>query len=412
MAEFKKAVENKITKKRVRNYCLVSNKDGTDDDFENLRKKLLQTAQTTPSWDKSRPARWIYLEKSLLEEINSGQFILSKEEILQIAAKTNQPIHDAEEVENFLRYHHGIGTYLYFKDLPDYVVLFPQWLANAFKCIVFADMFQVDVSIIDEWDQFRKTGKLSDTLLESLFACQSQVFKDHRKHILGVMEKFDIIVRPKIQLESKEIIQKSNFFVPCMIKTKDLNEVIDIFECESKSSWLCIEFEFLPPSLVTCLLIAYSRELTVVTISSSKSIDGKELVFYSNFALFHGKNEGEMLLIADHGNTIQMQVWKWQSIKRSYSDLRKELDEYLQRLSRLFQMKLRYNTKLKCSSSPLTSRVGMKNIELFEGTSQYFCQTHNAHHNTDELVFDWIGAELGVKYLLLGISNHANHNHR
>lgn len=386
----KKAVENNETKKHVRNYFLVSNIDVTDDDFDEMRKQILVTAQTTTSWNDSHPVRWIHLEKTLLEEIKNGQFILSKEEIIQIAAHTNQPISNPDEIEAFLTHHHGIGTYTYFKDLPDFVVLFPQWLANAFRCIVFSDKFQVEMSIISEWNQFRTTGRLNDNLLDNLFSCQSSVIKEHRDHILAVMEKFDIIVRPKIRLESNEVVQESNYFVPCMIKSKDLDEVSILFKCTSKSSWLCLEFEFLPPPLTTSLLVAYSRERTVAS-------GDNEPVFYSNFALFYSKDaEDEMLLIAAHKNIIQMQVWKWGNIKRSYSGLRKELTECIKRLGRLFQMRLRYTTLLKCSAAALTCCDGMEDINLFEEKQTHFCKMHSDFHTTNEIYTDWIETTLKV----------------
>lgn len=373
----------------MRNYYLVSNTEDTEDDFDKMRQQLLSTAQSSTSWNESRPVRWIHLEKSLLEEINSGQFILSKDEILQIAANTNQPISDPDEVETFLIHHHGIGTYTYFKDLPDYVVLFPQWLANAFRCIVFADMFQCDISIITEWNQFRTTGRLSENLLSHLFSMQSSEIKEHRDHILAVMEKFDIIVRPKIKLESNEIVQESNYYVPCMIRTNDLDEVIGRLKCESKSSWLCLEFDFLPPPLTTSLLVAYSRELTVASVANSAG--DNEPVFYSNFALFYPKDaEDEMLLIAAYKNILQMQVWKWGHTQQCYSGLRKELDAFLKRLFRLFQMKLCYKTKLKCPASALACSAGMEDIDQFEEKQQYFCKMHSEFHFTDDISADWI----------------------
>ncbi|VDI78231.1 Hypothetical predicted protein [Mytilus galloprovincialis] len=388
------AIENEKTRKHVGGYFLVSNTEDLDEDFEKLRNALLQTAKEKTSWNDSRPVRWIYLEKSLLDEITSGQFVITKTEILQIAANSNQPICDPEEVEAFLVYHHGIGTYTYFKDLPDYVVLFPQWLADAFRCIIFADMFQVEVSIIPEWNQFRITGRLSKTLLDRLFSFQSSKIREHRDHILAVMEKFHIIVHPKIMLASNEIIQETDYFVPCMIRTKHIDEVVENFKCESQSSsWLCFEFEFLPPPLITSLLVAYSHKLTVVSIVNFKS--DNEPVFYSNFALFYLKDaKDEMLFIAAHKNILQMQVWKWSDIKRSYCHLRQEFDELLQRLGRLFQMKLCYKTKLKCSAFPLASGVGMEDIDHIEEKKQYLCQYHHTFHCTDHMYADWVGTLL------------------
>ncbi|XP_076070693.1 uncharacterized protein LOC143042306 [Mytilus galloprovincialis] len=391
--EVKKAVENGETRKHVRNYYLVSNTDDTDTDFEEMREQLLVTAQTPTSWNETRPVRWIYLEKTLLEELNIGEFVLSKAKILEIAANTNQPISDPDELEAFLVYHHRIGTYTYFKDLPDCVVLLPQWIANAFRCIVFADIFHDDVSMIAEWNLFRTTGRLSDNLLDHLFSCQSLEIKEHREKILALMENFDIIVRPKIKLESNEIVQESHYFVPCMTRTQDIAKVIGLFKCESKSSWLCLELEFLPPPLTTSLLIAYSRELAVASVVNSTGDNGP--VIYSNFALFYLKEaEEEMLLIAAHKNIIQMQVWKRGHIKRSYSSLRQKLNECIQRFCRFFQMKLCYKTKLKCSASALADCAGMEDIDKFKEETQYFCKMHSVFRCTNEMSSDWIETTL------------------
>ncbi|VDH98885.1 Hypothetical predicted protein [Mytilus galloprovincialis] len=387
--EVEKAVENVKTRKHVRSYYLVSNTDDTDGDFNQMRKQLLVTAPTITCWNENRPIQWIYLEKTLLEEINSGQFILSKAEVLEIAANTNQPISNPDEVEAFLVYHNDIGTYTYFKHLPDYVVLFPQWLVNAFRCIVFADTFQVDISITDEWNQFRTTGRLSENLLDHLFSCQSFEIEEHRDQILALMEKLYIIVRPKIKMESNEIVQESSYFVPCMTRKTDLNDVTGHFKCESKSSWLCLEFEFLPPPLTTSLLVAYSRELVVASVVNTTGDNG--LVFYSSFALFYLQNaEDNMLLIAAHRNIIQMQVWKRGHRKRSYSALRQNLNEYIQKFGRFFQMKLCYKTKLKCSAAALADCTAMEDIEQFKEETKYFCKMHSGFRCTNEMFSDWI----------------------
>ncbi|CAG2210164.1 unnamed protein product [Mytilus edulis] len=391
--EVKKAVENGETRKHVRNYYLVSNTDDTDTDFEEIREQLLVTAQTSTSWNETRPVRWIYLEKTLLEELNIGEFVLSKAKILEIAANTNQPISDPDEVEAFLVYHHRIGTYTYFKDLPDCVVLLPQWIANAFRCIVFADIFHDDVSMIAEWNMFRTTGRLSDNLLDHLFSCQSFEIEEHRDQILALMEKLYIIVRPKIKMESNEIVQESSYFVPCMTRTEDLAKVIGLFKCESKSSWLCLELEFLPPPLTTSLLVAYSRELVVASVVNTTGDNG--LVFYSSFALFYLQNaEDNMLLIAAHRNIIQMQVWKRGHRKRSYSALRQNLNEYIQRFGRFFQMKLCYKTKLKCSAAALADCTTMEDIDNFKEETQYFCKMHSGFRCTNEMSSDWIETTL------------------
>lgn len=374
---------------------MVSSTDDNDENFEELRSEILRIAQSTSNWDKKVPLKWIHLERSLLEEISSGQFILSINQIRELAATTNHPITDHKEIELFLMYHHSIGTYIFFEDLPEYVVLYPQWLADAFKSIVSADKFLIDVSIVTEWENFRKTGRLGEKLLENLFNKQSPEITENKDHILKVMEKFDIIVRPKIMLKSQKVVQESHYYVPCMMRTKNLQEIASLFNCKSKSSWLCLEFEFLPLPLVTCVLVTCSRELSVATFRNS--LNGDELIFYRDFALFHLEDyEDELLLISSFKNVIEIQVWKLGEQKRAYHTLRQEVDSLLQRLSRLFQMNISYKTKLKCSSAKFGNFVGMVDIEDIEQKSQYFCKHHNDIHSTSQMYFDWIGEEVQV----------------
>ncbi|CAC5391170.1 unnamed protein product [Mytilus coruscus] len=301
----------------------------TDDSFEDLRSEILEIAQHTRTWDKKVPLKWIHLEKALFEEISSGQFISSINQIRNLAARTSHPITEHKEIESFLLYQHATGTYIYFEDLPEYVVLYPQWLANAFKSIVSANMFQISVSIVKEWEHFRKSGRLRENLLEHLFLKQSTEIKEYKDHILKVMEKLDIIVRPKVMLQSKQVVQESNYFVPCMMLTKDIRNIVCSPSCKSKSSWLCLEYDFLPPPLITCILVTCSRKWSVATLPNDKG--GHEPIFYRDFALFHRPDyEDEMLLIAPFKNIIEIQVWKWGEQKRCYHILRQEIDSLLQ----------------------------------------------------------------------------------
>lgn len=367
---------------------MVSSTDDSDDSFEDLRSEILDIAQNTSTWDTKVPLKWIHLEKSLFEEISSGQFILSINQIHNLAEQTSHPITQHKEIKSFLLYHHAIGTYIYFEDLPEYVVLYPQWLANAFRSIVSADKFQIDVAIVKEWEHFRKSGKLSEKLLEHLFLNQSTEIRENKDHILKVMEKFDIIVRPKVMVQSQKVVQEQNYYVPCMMRTKDLRNITSSLKCKSKSSWFCLEFEFLPQPFITSILVTCSRKWSLATLPND--LGKHEPIFYRDFALFHHPDHAdEMLLIASFKNVIEMQVWKCREQKRGYHALRCEIDLLLLRLSRLFQMNITFKTKFKCSLAEFDDFAGMVELDDLDPKNCYICKSHNCLHSISEIYADW-----------------------
>ncbi|CAC5398466.1 unnamed protein product [Mytilus coruscus] len=386
-------VRNSKIRRNIRNMYVISNTDDTDDQFDLLRGDIVEIAKSRKHWNTKTPARWIHLEKALSDENSLGKPVVAKSDIVEIANHIIQPITDKEEIELFLVYHNGIGTYVYFSDLPEYVVLDPQWLASAFGCIITADQFQKNLVHQTEWEELRQHGRLSEKLLNEIFLQQEVNIKKYRIHLLKIMEKFNIIVRPRTMSDTYEIHEESDYYVPCMIKNTSLSNINETFySCGSKSSCLCVEFDFLPPSFATQILVACTRYYTVA--KGPQTTDGRHPAFYRDFAIYNLDATGcEKLLIANYRNVLQMQIWKWgEPERRSYHDVKAKLIGIIEEMKEIrAQPNLLYELKLKCQYTDYECLDGMVELKVIKPQKEYFCEEHGNTHRSEEIYFDWLG---------------------
>ncbi|XP_076085955.1 uncharacterized protein LOC143056690 [Mytilus galloprovincialis] len=386
-------VRNSQIRRNIRKMYVISNTDDSDDEFDVIRRGIVEIAKSRKQWNIKTPARWIHLEKALSGENSYGKPVVAKSEIAEIANNIIQPITDEEELEQFLTYHNGIGTYVYFSDLPEYVVLDPQWLASAFKCIITDDQFQKDLVHQTEWEELRQHGRLSEKLLNEIFLRQEVNIRKYRIHLLKIMEKINIIVRSRTMSNACEIDEDTDYYVPCMIKNTSLSNINDIFySCASKSSCLCVAFDFLPPSFATLILVACTRYYTVA--KGPQTPDGRHPAFYRDFAIYNLDATGcEKLFIANYRNVLQMQIWKWgEPEKRSYHDVKAKLIGIIEEMKVIpGQPNLSYELKLKCKFTDYECLDGMVELKVIKPQKEYFCEEHGNTHSSEEIFFDWLG---------------------
>ncbi|CAG2225273.1 unnamed protein product [Mytilus edulis] len=136
-----------------RHKYFISNTKDPDKIFEKIRKKISEIAQNMPLWGKSVPLKWILLENLINVNRDNGKHFISFNDMIKMAKQPEIGILDKGEVSTFLHFQHEVGNIIFFKDIPDLIILEPQWLANAFRCLV-SDRFKIDdvhdVSPIDK----------------------------------------------------------------------------------------------------------------------------------------------------------------------------------------------------------------------------------------------------------------------
>lgn len=308
----------------------ISNTDDDSGVFKKIRQNLLNLAKTMKTWNMDYPFKFIQLEKCL-QQRKKKLPIIEFRELENISTEIQNPL-SHKELKFFLEFHHEMRTLVYFEDLSDYIILDTQWLSNAFKCIITAKKFQSNPSrhrVKDKWDDLNVRGLLHSVVLENILERNKNIFEfeedeqsndeqdKHKDHILKVMEKFDIIIRPKTSNQVADD-EKPLYYVPCMVKAvpeKDIYEMFNVTKDTCRiSTWLCFEFSFLPPFLMNHLIASLSRNYEVAEVGVTRQKQSK-IALFKNIAVFELQKNTKLtkLLVMTFRNIIQIQVWDFEA---------------------------------------------------------------------------------------------------
>ncbi|XP_076084973.1 uncharacterized protein LOC143055700 [Mytilus galloprovincialis] len=317
--------------RHVRHDVFISNTTDDDSVFQPIRQYILSLARQMRTWNTKYPLKFIQLEKCL-QQRKKELPIITFQELKQISTKTTKPLNN-EELILFLKFHHEIRALVFFEDLPDYIILDTQWLSDAFKSIVTAKGFQsVSIKNQKRWYDFHSKGKLHRLVLEDLLDEKENILlKNNMDHILNVMEKFDIIIRPT-KSDWHSAVENACYYVPCMIKAKPKCDIYELFNVTDynckKSTWFCFEFRFLPPNLMNHLIASLCRKYELAEVGVTKQVIGQNteqaervIALFKGVAVFELQETTKLskLLVTTRPNSIQIQIWEFAesaSIKR------------------------------------------------------------------------------------------------
>jgi hypothetical protein len=341
------------------------------------------------SWGKELPLRWIHLETALDGERDAGSNILPFRLVVKLAKDSSLPISDDEEINLFLRYQHECGHVIFFKDLSDYIILNPRWLIDAFKCLVSAHQFQRNLIYLDDWGELEETGRLTSKLISQLFEKVPNLkFMEYKDHLLLVLEKFDIIVK----LNNINNESRTSYYMPCKIKPSSFNVICDKFGVHTSSchrtSWLLLEFEFLPPAFFNHVLVGYIRKFNISIESTENE---------SRFSLYRGigvfdidKSGCKKLVICAGKNLIAFQIWIYgNALHSTFHDFRHTLTNMVDMLSERYQICCKYKVKLKCSESDYQKAEGRFECKDLQDDKTYYCPEHRREHEYLDVYKDW-----------------------
>ena len=206
----------------------IDNTDSTDAETERLKEALLMYAKENTEFERKIPKRWIPLANSLREMKNTNY---AKFEQIKAENKNNfLPIDNEEALPDFLAYLHRHGSIVYFQDLQlsNHVILNPQWLIDAFKCIFTSkENFKGNEK---DHDILFESAKIRSQVLEDVWK-ENEKFSKYTSVLLEFLEHFRVIVRPIIDT-GKELPIDDNpeedkvdshededfFYVPCLLR--------------------------------------------------------------------------------------------------------------------------------------------------------------------------------------------------
>ncbi|XP_071122491.1 uncharacterized protein [Mytilus edulis] len=371
----------------IRQEYFISNTEDDPSVFQQIRENILNLARTMRTWNIDYPLKFIQLEKRLQEK-KKVLPIISFQEIQNIAIDTPQPLND-EELRLFLEFHHEIRALVYFKDLPSYIILDTQWLSDVFRCIVTAKKFSaISTRNRNKWKELYSRGKLHSEVLDDIFRKGESIFSKHKDHILNVMEKFDIIIRPNTSETQREAgDDQPLYYLPCMIKSEpecDIYEMFNVMEnvC-TKSTWLCYMFRFLPPHLMNHLIASLCRKYNVAEVVTKEQ--KRQIALFRSSAVFELQKTTKLrkLLIMKGQNVIQIQIWQFgKQVERGLFKYIADFvtEEIIKLISTRFKMSnVRFELKWECGQTKPECVTG--SFDLSEDQEKkYYCETCTTIH--------------------------------
>ncbi|XP_052096751.1 uncharacterized protein LOC127731935 isoform X4 [Mytilus californianus] len=379
---------------------LISNTEDNSCVFKKIRQNLLNLAKTMKTWNMDYPLKFIQLEKRL-QQRKKKLPIIEFRELKDISTETQKPL-THKELKFFLEFHHEMRTLVYFEDLSDYIILDTQWLSNAFKCIITAKKFQSDASrhlVKDKWDDLNVRGLLHSVVLENILDRNKKIFEfeeeehpndKHKDHILKVMEKFDIIIRPKTS-DQVAADEKPLYYVPCMVKAvpgKDIYEMFNVTKDTCRiSTWLCFQFSFLPPHLMNHLIASLSRNYEVAEVGVTRQEQSK-IALFKNIAVFELQKNTKLtkLLVMTFRNIIQIQVWDFVAEIKA-GQFKFIADFMTQEINKIIHTRFKMSTvefskKWDCGFKKPECMTESRNFDI---VGKYYCTTCLEPHTfTDE----------------------------
>ncbi|VDI59317.1 Hypothetical predicted protein [Mytilus galloprovincialis] len=370
----------------------ISNIQSPESVIDDLRQKIFNTAKKSSVWGKSTPLVWIRLEEKL-EILRKDFNIIKLVDICKLASKCS--LTNKEDLTKFLNEQNEIGNVIYFKDIPEYIILNPKWLVDAFRCVV-SDKIEKHIENVFDWNILQESGKISRELMFELFERVPKLqFKTFGDHILKVMEKFDIIIKPEMQ-ENRE--EGMSYYIPSMVTNnstiEDIKTYFKLDNTNSKSSpWLILEFAFLPLAFFNHVFFDYIRKYEVCKDRKNR------MAFYHGIGIFYiNKTKKEQkLVVCFSRNTIALQIWDLEdNMGTVCRNIFNEIESTVHSMQHRYKLTLAYTVKFKCAEGNYENQQGRLDLsDLINTTSdKFYCEEHNEFHFSQTLSSTWFAGQI------------------
>lgn len=385
----------------------ISNIQSPDSVIDDLRQKIFNTVKKSSVWGRSTPLVWIRLEEKL-EILRKDFNIIKLVDICKLASKCS--LTNKEDLIKFLNEQNEIGNVIYFKDIPEYIILNPKWLVDAFRCVV-SDKIEKHIENVFDWNILQESGKISRELMFELFERVPKLqFKTFGDHILKVMEKFDIIIKPEMQENSEEGM---SYYIPSMVTNnstiEDIKTYFKLNNTNSKSSpWLILEFAFLPLAFFNHVFFDYIRKYEVCKDRKNR------MAFYHGIGIFYiNKTKKEQkLVVCFSRNTIALQIWDLEdNMGTVCRNIFNEIESTVHSMQHRYKLTLAYTVKFKCAEGNYEIQQGRLDLsDLINTTSdKFYCEEHNEFHFSQTLSSTWFAGQIIVSMHLTNTNVLSSH---
>lgn len=364
----------------VKDFVAIDNNTIDNETLEKLRMEIYSVSSKQKHWGEEKPASWIFLEKKILDQKKKNMKIISFEGIQKLNAYTECPIGSDNELQMFLTFHHAIGNVIYFNEegLNQSIILNPQWLIDAFKLIITSEEYFNDQDTLTKWQILDDSGILHPSLIDVLWKQDqgNNLFHEHKAHLIRIMEKLDIIAKPK--LFDDEIDESfNNYLVPSMLKDVLTDEELQIITSGSFATpYFCYEFDFLPSAVFHRLLAVCMGKWPVAKRKN------KFLLFCGCGIFDLSKNRNHLLLIGSVGKLIQMKIYRYDTIeqlpeRKICEDVRNFVEKSLTTILSRSEQCIKSTQYIRCIMASFQTTEGLLKVEELMKSSYLICHEHN-----------------------------------
>ncbi len=208
-------------------FIAVDSKGGDPENYAKLRALIFELVEGHCTQSRSRPIRWLRLEKKLHELKNDGSLtnldrnLVTYQRLTKYAKKYH--IESDEDLRLFLEYHHLTGdiTYCYGEGLNDFVIPHPQWLVDVLRTLITLDnFFPKSQKCMQEIKQLQNQGllKTNSSLLNEVWRdiLKDDVLGNAKQYLLNLMDKFELAVK----------YEQDTYIIPCLLPLSPSEELM------------------------------------------------------------------------------------------------------------------------------------------------------------------------------------------
>ncbi|KAL3854017.1 hypothetical protein ACJMK2_013301, partial [Sinanodonta woodiana] len=363
-----------------------------------LRKKIFDLAQKQDFWGTTIPARWLALENVLLKLAKEGKKVIPYTEVEILNESLEVKLESREALDAFLKFEHELGHCIFFgnetnETLRAHVMLDPQWLIEGLKVWIHSDdIIKKHPELTNQWYQFRRTGRLTEELIELLWSKHPELH-EHQKHLLSVMEKLNIIA--KAPLKDEHSAQDTFYWVPCMVQMSgsDYSKTLGDGEDLIMTPALCFV------STTKFIHVGVFHRLLAACLTKWQPCKkGDEYLMFSGLCEFE-LNKDHVLVLSFNDYVIQANVIRYST--RKYNPelslcitTREYLFSTLREIADLLCPACDFDIYIKCAKTSPLSNEGLHKIKDLQENLEIRCAEHKRGSHcirSDDLLGFWEG---------------------
>lgn len=366
----------------VHHHFLLSNLTDPDEEFEKIRLEISTAAKRMNHWGERVPLTWIRLEYEVAIQRHDGKNFIGLSDMVRMAKHPKINIQDKDEVLRFLRFQHESGNIIYFDDIPDLIILHPQWVADAFRCLV-ADEICDKLQHRSDWKTCVQNTQMHYDLINKLFKsnCGNQFF-EQAENLLILMEKIDVLFK---------ISKTGLYIIPSRIPSVSFDKVcqqigVDESICK-RTSWLCLKFTFLPPAFFYHMYVYLLGEYQPTKMENAK----QSMALFRELCVFDIDKSKTKLLITMSTDTIALQLLSFSKEEEFgivCSNIRKVILRKAELIRQKYNFKILYELHFKCNNGNYYEDT-MPYQDL-KSSPLYYCKQHVTQHQSVNTYMPWM----------------------